>query len=458
MKKGIVFGVLICLLLCGFIPARRQDDMETVAGAQNFRDTEAAFYANVRDYGAVGDAMYHHPLGEPADEWLYWAGHFSRIATARYHIPCFGEDNDMAFQVIADSAPPAGRQIRLSEVNPGQTSYTPSVGDIVVEYTGADMSASVLATDDSAAFETAIRAGEGFLYLPEGDYLISQLTAVKIKDLKGPGKVWLKEWMGGSVYYLAAGISDVLLYKNYGWIDEKHFHDDIWRDMHWVTCLPQVRGWTSSMEFTGNISPRMEFDFHSTRDNLNVWLTVQPAVEEEAFPDSVTVCIMDMSANYTEKGSRKWSRAAGGGTGGGFFRLSWDGTSENISEPAWKDCGSWVEITLQKEDLFRQNENGEMELWGLHCWSTDSESLDGRAVEFVCNTARVWLKEEGMDGCLMCDIGGDMRTSWENRGVKEGFILEACDSAVQYLTSHPRRFYAYTVPDEEYEHYWPFPS
>ena len=453
MKRGIIWGVLL-LLLCSCAAREQKSDTEWLA--QSIAEGE---WANVRDYGAVGDARYHHPLGEKADEWLYWVGHFSQMATTEYQVPYIGTaENDEAYKVIPDSLLLLGRQIRLSKVNPGHASYTPAAGDIVVEYTAVDLEASVPATDDSAAFEAALAVGDGRLYLPEGDYLISQLTAVKIKDIRGLGKIWLKEWMGGTIYYLVAGISDVLTYKNYGWIDETHFHDQIWRDMHWVTCQPAVYRWTDSDDFYGIISPRMEFDFDETRDTLNVWLTVQPAVEEDAFPDSVTVCIADMSANFSLKGSKKWHAASEGGIGGGLFHLTWNGMEEELPDSAWKDYGDWVEITLKKEDFFRCSVDGEKERWALHCWSLQNRSIGKHAVEFVCNSARVWLKEEGVDGCLMCDIGGDMRTTWENRNVKEGYIMESCDSAVKCLTSIPQTFHAYTVSDELFDQYAPFPS
>lgn len=456
MKKWIIWSVLL-IMLCGCTAGTRELSAVTAA---RLTAGGSAQWPNVKEYGAVGDAAFHHPLGERIDEYGFRAGHYSKLVTAEYHIPYTGvEESSAVYTVIADKDSLYGRRIRLSKVNPGRESYTPEKGDAVVAYTAADPEASVPATDDSAAFEAAIVAGDGCLTLPEGDYLVSQLTAAKIKDIQGPGKIWLKEWAGGTTYYLETGASSVpLSYKNYGWIDESHFHDSAWRDMHWVTCLPQVYGWTESGNFSGNISPHMEFDFHKTRDNLNIWLTIQPAVPEEEFPDSITVCIADMSANYTIKGSKRWQKASGSGVGGGFFDLSWNGTSVDIPESAWKIRRDRVEITLKKEDLFHKNEDGATDKWGMHCWSLDNASIYGRRVEFVCNTARVWVKEESAAGVLMCDIGGDMRTTWENRNVKEGFIQEACDSGTQLLTQNARRFYAYTVTDSKYDRYLPFPD
>lgn len=448
MKRWILCAAA-ALLLCGC-------GRGEVRAAQPARlAAEESGWADVRDYGAAGNAACHHHLGTLRDEWNYWAGHYAKLVTATRHVPSRGEG---AYTVIADGQSPQGRQIRLSDVRPGQASYAPAVGDRVAAYTAADPDASVPAADDTAAFEAAIAAGNGRLYLPEGDYQVSQLTAAKIQDVKGPGRIWLKEWLGGSIYYLAEGASQALIYQNYGWIDETRFHSGAWRDMHWVTCLHQVRGWTESEAFSGNISPRMEFAFDRDRDKLNVWLTVQPAVAEEEFPESVTVCISKLSANYTVKGGRSWRRASGEGVGGGLFDLDWDETSQELPEEAWKDCGNRVEITLRREDLFRRSDSGEPDIWALHCWSLNNKSLGGRQAEYVCNTARVWIKEEAAAGSLMCDVGGDMRTAWEDRHAAGGYIKEACDSATQLLTSAPRRFYAYTVPDGLFDQYAPFPS
>ena len=117
-----------------------------------------------------------------------------------------------------------------------------------------------------------------------------------------------------------------------------------------------------------------------------------------------------------------------------------------------------MEITLRREDLFRRAGSGEKEAWALHCWSLDNRSLGGKRVEYVCGTARVWIKEEGAEGSLMCDIGCDMRTAWEDRHVAGGYIREACDSGTQLLTRTPRQFWSYTVPDSLFDRYAPFPS
>ncbi len=446
MKRWML-ALLLLLWACG------------AASAAARPETAESGWVNVRDYGAAGDAAYHHHLGEMRDTWNYWVGHYASLVTATRHVPCAGEgENAGAYEVIPDGQTPRGRQICLSDVRPGQRDYTPAVGDRVMAYTAADPAASSPASDDTAAFAAAIDAGDGRLYLPEGDYQVSQLTAARIQDIRGPGRIWLKEWLGGSLYYLAAGGSQPLVYQNYGWIDETRFHSALWRSMHWVTCLQEVRGWTESGDFSGNISPRMEFAFDKDRDKLNVWLTVQPAVAEEDFPEAVTVCISKLSASYTLKGSKIWRRASGEGVEGGLFDLNWDGTSQELPAEAWKDCGSRVEITLRREDLFRRAGSGEKEAWALHCWSLDNKSLGGKRVEYVCGTARVWIKEEGAEGSLMCDIGCDMRTAWEDRHVAGGYIREACDSGTQLLTRPPRQFWAYTVPDSLFDRYAPFPS
>lgn len=454
-RKWVLWGVLL-LLLCG-CGADVPEIMD--AGPLALQSGEKAEWPDVKDYGAAGDAAYRHPLGERVGDYTFRVGYYSKLVTETYHVPYIGEGKcAWTYQVIGEQDAAPERGLRLSKVHPGRSSYEPKVGDTVVEYTAADRKASVPARDDSAAFEAAIKAGGGYLTLPKGDYVVSQLTAAKIRDIQGPGKIWLKEWTGGTTYYLEAGIYNMQSYRNFGWIDAERFHDSAWRDMHWITCLPEVRGWTSSGEFTGNLSPRMEFDFHKTRDSLNVWLTVQPAVSKEAFPDTVTVCIADMSANYTTKSSTRWQRASGKGIGGGLFQLTWDETNITVPGSAWKDRGQWVELTLKKEDLFRKNRDGETEAWALHCWSLEDRSIGKERVEYVCNTARVWVKEEGAAGRLMCDIGGDMRTAWEKRDVPEGYVLEACNSGAQLLTRTPRRFYAYTVPDNLYDRYTPFPS
>lgn len=456
MGKRILCGLLL-LLLCGCGAAG--EHRHTEAAAALSQPAKADAWANVRDYGAVGDAVYHHHLGKQINPYSFWAGHFSELSTAEYHIPYRGkEPSSLTYQVVPDRNAPSNRQICLSDVNPGYEAYKPAPGDTIVKYTAADLSASVPATDDSAAFERAIAAGDGLLYLPEGDYLISQLTAAKIKDLQGPGTIWLKEWRGAELYYLTQGSSDVLIYKNYGWINAARFHNDAWRDMHWITCFPQVYGWKSSEEFTGNFTPRSEFGFNKNRVDLNIWLTIQPAVAEKDFPDAVTVCISDASSNYTERGKRTWHRASGSGMGGGFFSLAWDGSATEFPDSALKDCGDHVEVTVRREDLFHHDKNGKTENWALHCWNLESRDLSGIPVEYACNTAKVWVKEANADGLLMCDIGGDMRTSWKNRSVREGYIQEACDSGTQLLTVNPRRFYAYTVPDSVFVLYSPFPK
>ncbi len=453
MRRLILY--ILLLLLCSGA-AMGQNGAPV---GDKLQGAEEPLWANVQNYGAVGNAAYHHHMGEPEDEWSYRAGHYSKLVTADFYTPYFGEAAPNAtYMIVPDSQTPGERQICVSQVRPGAKRYTPAVGDVVVAYEGVDLNASVPAADDSAAFEAAIAAGKGRLYLPEGDYMISQLTAAKIKDIAGPGKIWLKEWKGGTTYYLASGSAGVLNYQNYGWIDEAHFHDEIWRSMHWITCLPAVHGWQDSAEFSGNISPRSEFRFDKTREHLNVWLTAQPAVEEKDFPDQVTVCIADMSVSYSVKHDTEWRSAALGFEDGGLYRMSWDGANDELSESSVKDCGGWVEVTLKKEDLFRPISSEKTRKWGLHCWTKNSDSLSGRQVEYVFCTARAWIKEEVAEGSVMCNIGSDMRTAWENRDVREGYVMEACDGATQLLTREPRRFYAYTVPDSQFDQYAPFPS
>lgn len=456
MKKWVWCSCVIFLLFgCASVDQKSEKEITE----EVFYDTEVLQWANVREYGAVGDATYHCFLGERLGDWDFMVGHYSTLVTENYHVPYLGTEKvSWTYQVISDADTQKGSVLRLTDVNPGRDSYTPTLGDVVVEYTAADLSRSITATDDTAAFERAISASGGCLMLPEGDYMVSQLTAAKIRKIQGPGKIWLKEWRGGETYYLEYGISSMQSYRNYGWIDESYFQDSAWRDMHWITCLPQVRGWKSSEDFIGNFSPRMEFAFTETRDELNVWLTIQPAVPEEEFPDSVTVCVSDLSSNYTVEGSKRWKRSSDeSGMGGEMFDLRWNGTKAEISPSAWKSCEDWVEITLKKEDFFRRSEDGILQKWCLHCWNLHSKSIGREKVEYVCNTARVWVKEKSAEGYVMCDIGGDMRTAWEKRNVREGYNLEACNSGTQILTQTPRKFYAYTVPDDLFEQYKPFP-
>lgn len=415
--------------------------------------------ANVRDFGAVGDAAYHHHFGQPEDEWSHQVGHYSLLVEDTFYAHYFGEAGaSPAYTVISDEKAPGAGEVCVSEVaRSKQKAYTPKEGDSVVAFRAADLERSVPATDDSEAFEAAIAAGNGCLYLPEGDYMISQLTAEKIENITGPGRIWLKEWKGGTTYYLASGTGDLLTYQEYGWIDEEHFLDEAWRSMHWVTCLPEVHGWQDSDDFSGNISPRSEFPFDENREHLNIWLTVKPAVEEWEFPDSVTICIGDMSVYYSSEGSREWHTAASGFSGGGIYHPSWSGENDELSESDWTDCGDWIEITLTKEALFRRSSSGKVGKWMLHCWSNNSKELSSKQVEYVFSTAQVWVKEREAAECVMCDIGSDMRTAWDNRDVKEGYIMEACDGGTRLVTEEPRTFYAYTVPDDQYDRYAPFP-
>lgn len=413
--------------------------------------------ANVRTFGAVGDAVYHHHFGLAEDEWAYRAGHYSSLEEDTFYAYYFGaEGASPTYTVISDEDTPGQREVCISDVTKvKQKAYDPKVGDTVVAFRGADPERSVPATDDSAAFEKAIAAADGKLYLPEGDYMVSQLTAAKIEDISGPGRIWLKEWNGGTTYSLASGEGDLLPYEAYGWIDSEHFHDEVWRSMHWITCLPLAHGWLNSSDFTGNISPRSEFPFDRNREFLNVWLTVKPAVEKEKFPDSVTVCIGDMSVYYTTEGSRKWHQAASGFSSGGLYHPSWSGESDALLDSSWVDCGDWVEITLSKEDLFRTDPSGKTAEWMLHCWSDDSKELGGKHVEYVFARAQVWVKEYA--DCVMCDIGSDMHTAWDNQNVKEGYTTEACNGGAWFVSEQPRAFYAYTVPAEKYEQYMPYP-
>lgn len=381
---------------------------------------------NVKSCGAVGDACYHYPLGIRGGmkeagkrDSEYWVGHFSRLVTKIYQEPRQGDEKE------------------------------------VFVYKAADEEKSVYATDDSEAFEKAIALGEGNLFLPKGDYMISQVTAAKIRNITGPGRIWLKEWKGGGLWYLRTGTSDLCSYGGYGWIDEAHFHDLIWRSMHWVGCLPDVHKWEKSEEFCGNFSSRMEYTFDESRDNINIWLTIKPAVAWEKFPESLTICIgKDSSAFYTLKGETKWNKACEGGIEGTMFNSAWNGEAADMDALAWKDCGEWMEVTVSREDFFPDSEESEGSSWLLHCWSAKNKSLKGQPVEFTMGYAKVWVKEKQAANCVMCDIGGDMRPPYGINGTNEFMIQEAYDSVTYYLTSIPREFYAYNVPDEKYDEYF----
>lgn len=380
---------------------------------------------NVRSCGAVGDARYHYPLGirggmteNGKKDNEYWAGHFSRLVTTVYREPGQGDEEG------------------------------------IVRYKAADEEKSVFATDDSEAFEKAIRLGGGNLFLPEGDYMISQITAAKIRDITGPGKIWLKEWKGGDLWYLQTGTSDLCAYSGYGWIDAAHFHDPVWRSMHWTGCLADVHGWERSEEFCGNFSPRVEYAFDESRDNINLWLTITPAVSREEFPESVTICIgTDASAFYTLEGETRWKKACEGGIEGTMFHSAWNGEMADMDALIWEDCGEWMEVTVLREDFFPDSGKAGGAPWLLHCWSVKNKSLTDRPVEFTMGYARVWLKDKRNDNCVMCDIGGDMRPPYGVDGTNEFMIHEAYNSVTDYLTKTPKEFYAYNVTDEKYDEY-----
>lgn len=232
---------------------------------------------NVEFYNAVGDAKYHHhfaDLAEPdVSEYRYRTGYYSVL------------------------------EEKTCEKN-GLTYLIPD------EDEDESKSKSKRATDNSEEFEKAIEAGGGKLFLPEGDYVVSQLTAAKIKSISGPGRIWLKEWNGGDTWYYLKGLYDSpLTYSNDGWIDAAHFNDETWREMHWITDLPEAGNWSNSEQFKGNISPRSEFVFDRDRDQLNMWLTIRPAVsnEDDFGPDEITVCISGAAVKYTTAGNTVWN-------------------------------------------------------------------------------------------------------------------------------------------------------
>lgn len=445
------------------------DEEENPAEGEKPADLPApdfSFYANVKDFGAAGNAKEHHPLGVRGGAgdrtrysgW-YWAGHFSHLVTATYYEKFQGDRAACLvdiYQVVDDSVVPSGNQICLSAVNPGPF-YEPEAGDWVVCYEAADEERSVLAFDDTAAFEQALAAGNGFLYLPEGDYLISQLTAAKIQELAGPGRIWLKEWRGGVLWYRILGQSELLAYSNYGWIDASRFHDEAWRAMHWITDLPEAGGWTSSADFRNNTdSPCMEYRFDSTRENVNVWLTVAPAVSREAFPETITLCIAkDLAAFYTLDGETEWRRATAGGIEGGMYHSSWNGKNRGLPKNSWVDCGDWIEVTVSRDFFFAPLEGSDSDVWYFHCWSAENKTLSGLPVAFTKSSATVWVKDPSMNRYVTCAVGGDMRSPYRYRENTEYYIHEAYYGASLYLLSEPRKFYAYNVSDECFDAYFP---
>lgn len=387
----------------------KEEKLVSQARVQNGVDMQYAGEAvNVKDYGAVGDAKYHHHFADRSmkDPYQYLTGYYSYLV--------------LTTKVETDS-------------------YTKRT----IEYEIPDESMSVRATDDSIAFDTAIAESDGRLYLPDGDYMISQLTAANIKSVSGSGRIWLKEWNGGNTWYLADGTLEKtpLVYQNDGWIDAAHFNDEIWRAMHWITDLPQVFGWNDSSEFSGNMSPRSEFSFDKTRDSLNTWMTVQPAVSKEAFePMEITICIRDINVKYTIKGDNIWNEAASGVKyDAAMFDLRWNGESKELSRTRWHDENGVVKVTLRKEDFFDDNAS-----YAFHCWTPNVSGLNGEGVEYITGMACVWIDSardrDGRlietDGWLMCDIGSDMRS-------EDGNIREACDSSTRVLSSEPKQFYAY---------------
>ncbi len=427
---------------------------------------------NVKSRGAVGEAQYHHRFGIRKDvdaskefSGRFWVGHFSSLAVMEYHELYQGDPSSESvrlYQVVDDTATIVGDQIRMRDVHPGPL-YVPAVGDVVVQYEAADPDLSVYATDDSAAFEDAINASGGYLFLPAGDYAIGALTARKIRGISGPGRIWINEWNGGELFYLVTGLSDLLYYAGYGWIDEKHFHDEAWKAMHWVSDVVQANGWNGTGDFTGTFSPHAAeaYRFDADRESINVWFVVQPAVPEAAFPDEITVCVSkEISSFISLAGNPKWQRASTSDVAASMFNEVWVGDENTaLPESAWKDCGDSVEITVPKAMFFYhstdENDGEAVTEFVLHGWCITPTPIDfaETPVEFSFGYGKVWLKDAAHDNLLLFGTGGDMRAHWEPGLTHEYDIHEAYNSRLVYLTTTPREMVSYNVSDELFDVY-----
>ena len=415
---------------------------------------------NVVSYGAVGDAAYHAQLGYKSDQvssWEYQVGHYSRppvmhtVYAKRLQMQPGDFSEADTKLVIEDSEEQDGKTIRISDITP-ETGYVPAVGDYVVSYEAADPEQCVPATDDSAAFEAAMEANDGRLYLPEGDYMISAVTASKIEGLSGPGRIWIKEWRGGTTYYLASGTSKLLEYSGYGRIDAEHWADENWRDMFWIGDYLSIYEWQKEEDIKQVFSSFAEYPFDASRNNINVWMTITPTVSREDFPDELTLCVSKESTSYyTVTGSRKWLPAAEGDQlNGAFYSRSWDGTNVEPGDRI-QDMGDHLEIRVTAEDFFRETED--FPDYALHIWNENLKDLTGESVEYTCSEAIAWVKEEAGENLLMIDIGGDMRgDDWE--GPDEDYIHEAYTTVPHYLTTEKQAHKAYSVPAEDYEMYF----
>ncbi len=439
---------------------------------------------NVKSYGAVGDAIHHEMLGYFMEKsWgEYLVGHYKILVTKVQHAPYIrdqfypelGESQYVTpLTVVENSAAPGKNEIRLSDVKPypmytgkqGQFTHgAPAVGDKVVEFTVADNELSTPATDDSLAFLKTIAACDGVLYLPEGDYVVSQQVAEGIKALYGVGRVWIREWQGGVLYYLMSGTSKRLRNLNFGWADPVNFQSPAWRSMHWVEAAKSKRLEEEiSSPTEGRISPICQYAVDSRRKAINTWFWISPTVEEEDFPDEVTVCFSkNTSAGYTYSGDYSWHRSSPGGLEHGYFLYS-DYTGEETlpvdTSQYYADLGDWVEIRLPKTLMFYRENGGAVTKTNLHAWTPQAPSeLDWQENLPGCNVGygKVWIKNPEHSGLLECTMGQDMRTSWsdyQQSGSYDDYCHEAFITEPRLLSGAPLEIYGYYVPEDLFSSY-----
>lgn len=440
---------------------------------------------NVKAYGAVGDGNFHEKLAYFVENsWgEYLVGHYSRLELKVQHAPYLKDEfypdlpEDFGFSspltVVADDAEAGEGEIRLSQVRPypmyegkaGQFTHgAPAVGDRVVEFYVADNERSVPAHDDSEAFERAIAACDGVLYLPEGNFVVSQVTAAKIRSLYGAGRVWIREWQGGVLYYYMSGTSERLRNYNYGFADPEVFTSVAWRSMHWIEA-PQVRSLSEAIQSPSGerISPVSQYAIDPTREAVNVWFWIEPTVEEDEFPDEVTVCFSkDTAAYYTLSGDYTWHRSSMGGIEFGYYLYS-DYTGEEKLDVDYSqyttDCGDWVEVKMPKELTFYHKSGENVAKTALHAWTPEPpKTLDfsENAPECQMGYSKVWLKNPKHNALVSCTMGQDMRSSWkryETIGSFDDYCHESFTTEAKRLYSAPTEFYGYCVPEELFSSY-----
>lgn len=449
-------------------------------------------------HGAIGDANYHHKFGIKKDETeedhgRYWVGHYSKLVTMYKHEPYTGNQVPKfvtTYAVVSDNTPnPNNRQIRLSDIHPGYKSYVPKVGDTVVQYEAVNNDESIMATDDTEAFERAINAGDGYIFCPSGNYMVRTTTARKIKQLSGDGVIYLYEWLGGHTWYLANDKSNALYYAYYGYIDSRKFNNSLWRSMHWISDI--TNRFNKEEDFIGRFCPTRTSNYVITNNSnsLNTWFTVTPMIDEHDMPDDITVCISkELGSFYSTMYYPKWVRASETGINGSMFSTLWGSDDINIPSVNFVDCGDYVEVSIKKSDFFYKNyqlcgEDKEDKLiigvdislddvkkqyigdssglkdgmmvylatsnFVLHCWCDyiNLRKIDRTRAQYMFGYNKIWVKEKAHNYTVACDIGGDIRADWDPNLSHEEYIHEAYGSRYVTLTTKPTEIIAYYVDD-----------